>query len=68
MGSRLLDNWLNNPLRQMAQIEERYATVSALQTHYKPLQTILRRISDIERITSRVALRSARPRDLAALQ
>jgi DNA mismatch repair protein MutS len=68
MGSRLLDNWLNNPLRQMVQIEERYATVSALQTHYKPLQAILRRICDIERITSRVALRSARPRDLAALR
>lgn len=68
MGSRLLDQWLNNPLRQHHAIEQRYAAVESLQPIHGQIANILRQIGDIERISSRIALRSARPRDLAGLR
>ncbi len=68
MGSRLLDNWLNNPLRNHSSINNRYQAVEALLPIYDQVRSILKQVSDVERITSRIALRSARPRDLAALR
>lgn len=68
MGSRLLDYWLNNPLRQHLQINERYTAVEKLQPLVSNTQAIVKQIGDIERITSRIALRSARPRDLSGLR
>lgn len=68
MGSRLLDNWLNNPLRRHAEINARYDALETLQGLHGQIQPLLRQIGDIERICARIALRSARPRDLAALR
>ncbi len=70
MGGRLLRRWLNRPLRDPDVVNQRQQAVSALleQFHYEPVHEILRGIGDIERILSRVGLRSARPRDLARLR
>ncbi|MCG8610097.1 MAG: DNA mismatch repair protein MutS [Pseudomonadales bacterium] len=70
MGSRLLRRWLNNPTRNIETLQNRQSTVTDLFKHYEyeSLQPILRQIGDIERILARVALKSARPRDLAKLK
>lgn len=68
MGSRLLDYWLNNPLRQHQQINERYNALEKLQPLVSNIQAIVKQIGDIERITARIALRTARPRDLSGLR
>ena len=70
MGARLLRHWLHHPLRDHAQIVARQQSVAALieLNLYPQTQTHLRQIADIERITARIALRSARPRDLSALR
>lgn len=68
MGSRLLDIWLNNPLRKHSLIKERYNAVHHLQKLYAQIKSVLRQIGDIERIAARIALRSARPRDLTGLK
>lgn len=70
MGSRLMKRWLNRPLRDHAQISARQAAVQLLleKEDFVPLRESLKRIGDVERILARVALRSARPRDLARLR
>jgi DNA mismatch repair protein MutS len=68
MGSRLLRHWLHHPLRDHGKIGARLAAVRALLPAYQPLLTALREVADIERICARIALRSARPRDLSALR
>lgn len=70
MGSRMLKRWLNRPLRHRATLTARQESVKQLaETHaYSHLQTTLREISDLERILARIALKSARPRDLIALR
>ena len=70
MGSRLLRHWLHHPLRDVVTVTARHAAVDALLQAdlIAPLQTALRLQADIERITARIALRTARPRDLAALR
>ena len=70
MGSRLLRRWLNRPIRSHRILGERQAAISALlhNYQYEPLQNILKQIGDIERILARVALKSARPRDLSRLR
>ncbi|MCE9632726.1 MAG: DNA mismatch repair protein MutS, partial [Methylophilales bacterium] len=68
MGARLLRHWLHHPLRDHAAIRARLDAVSELAPLTRDLQPILRQIADIERITSRIALRTARPRDLSALR
>ncbi|WP_198343287.1 DNA mismatch repair protein MutS [Oleiphilus messinensis] len=70
MGSRLLRRWLNSPTRNIETLQNRQSTVTDLFKHYEyeSLQPILRQIGDIERILARVALKSARPRDLAKLK
>ncbi len=69
MGSRLLRRWLNRPLRDHAVLEQRYNAIDALSGALAPaLLDPLRQIGDIERILDRVALRSARPRDLVRLR
>ncbi|HEX7026875.1 MAG TPA: DNA mismatch repair protein MutS [Gammaproteobacteria bacterium] len=70
MGSRLLKQWLGRPLRERAQVQARHAAVAALleSRAYEPLREQLRRIGDVERINTRISLRSARPRDLIALR
>lgn len=68
MGSRNLRIWLNNPLSDHVQIKQRNNCVATLINGNYNLRDILKQINDIERITSRVALKSARPRDLSALR
>jgi len=70
MGGRQLRRWLNRPLRDVAVVRQRQQAVSALlkDFDYEPIHDQLKTIGDIERILARVALRSARPRDLARLR
>ncbi len=70
MGGRQLRRWLNRPLRDVTVVEQRQQAVSALLDgfHYEPVHDLLKSIGDIERVLARVALRSARPRDLSRLR
>ena len=70
MGSRLLKRWINRPIRTRSVLDNRLDAIEYLAGgyHYEALQTHLKKIGDIERITTRIALRSARPRDLARLR
>ncbi len=69
MGSRLLRRWLNRPLRDQALLRLRYQALESLRaTTDDALRGLLRDIGDLERILSRIALGSARPRDLAQLR
>src|SRR5438105_8538469 len=65
MGSRLLRHWLHHPLRDRAALAQRHEAVACLEKQDPQLQ--LRRCSDVERITARLALKSVRPRELAGL-
>ncbi len=69
MGSRLLRRWIQRPLRDPEILRGRYQAVDALLTSRVSgsLQIQLEGIGDVERILARVALRSARPRDLRQL-
>jgi len=68
MGSRLLRHWLHHPLKNRSLIEQRLAAVSALQTDCRSVLKLLKGCADMERITTRIALKSARPRDLSGLR
>jgi DNA mismatch repair protein MutS len=69
MGARLLRYWLHHPLRDLIVVSARHKAVAALMhTDETAIRDALRNIGDIERITTRVALRTARPRDLSALR
>ena len=70
MGGRLLRRWLHRPLRQQHVVAERHHAVRHLleSRAFETLREALRRVGDLERILSRVALRSARPRDLSTLR
>jgi DNA mismatch repair protein MutS len=70
MGGRQLRRWLHRPLRDHAQLLARYDAVSDLlaDSRHATLYAALRAIGDLERILARVALRSARPRDLVQLR
>ena len=70
MGGRLLQRWLNRPLRDLDAIRARQQVVAELGDDggWQELRAELARIGDVERILGRVALRSARPRDLARLR
>ncbi len=69
MGSRLLRHWLHHPLRDRAPLRARLDAIDRLrQGRADALRALLGEISDIERIVSRIALRSARPRDLSGLR
>ncbi|MFA7554090.1 MAG: DNA mismatch repair protein MutS [Spongiibacteraceae bacterium] len=69
MGSRLLRRWLNRPLSDRNILEQRQAAIQSLLTNYRfeSFREALKPIGDMERILARVALRSARPRDLSRL-
>jgi DNA mismatch repair protein MutS len=70
MGGRLLRRWLHRPLRDRRTVGERQHAVATLadQRVEAPLREAFRALGDLERILSRVALRSARPRDLSTLR
>ena len=70
MGSRLLRRWLSSPERNISLLQERHQAIDAMMnsTDIDHLNGILRHIGDAERILPRIALRSARPRDLSTLR
>ncbi|MGB7816955.1 MAG: DNA mismatch repair protein MutS [Methylotenera sp.] len=70
MGARLLRRWLHHPLRDRNLVAKRHEAVAELihTAKYQGLQNHLKAISDIERITTRVALKTTRPRDLSGLR
>ncbi len=73
MGSRLMQFWLHHPLRNRQSIQQRLDGVTALigagqQQHYVVIRSALKQVADIERISARIALKSARPRDLSGLR
>ncbi|MDO4231912.1 MAG: DNA mismatch repair protein MutS [Lautropia sp.] len=69
-GSRLLRQWLLAPLQDRDQVQGRQALVSLLLTKslQQPIGRLLSQVADIERISSRIMLGSARPRELVALR
>ncbi|MEH6611708.1 MAG: DNA mismatch repair protein MutS [Halioglobus sp.] len=69
MGSRMLRRWLHRPLTDVLVLTQRHAAIKSLCTnyHYETTRDALKPIGDMERILTRVALRSARPRDLTRL-
>jgi DNA mismatch repair protein MutS len=70
MGSRLLKRWLHFPLRDLSTLNNRHDAIEQiLETDlHQDIQPVLKGLGDIERIVSRIALRSARPRDFARLR
>ncbi len=68
MGSRMLKRWLHMPLRDSSIIAKRQASIAELQPLSDVLQPVLRQVGDLERILARLALRTARPRDLARMR
>ena len=70
MGSRLLRRWLQRPLRDLNVLRGRYQAVEAFNDSRSTdtVQVMLDGVGDVERILSRVALKSARPRDLRQLR
>jgi DNA mismatch repair protein MutS len=70
MGGRLLRRWLHRPLRDRGILRARHHAVATLidGIQHSQIAETLRAIGDLERILARVALRSARPRDLAQLR
>ena len=74
MGSRALRQWLTQPLRDRAVARARHDAISVLlaperlEMGYESLREALRGMSDVERITARIALRQVRPRELAGLR
>ena len=69
MGSRLLRHWLHHPLTSRPAILARQNAIAVLvEQGFDPLREALRGVADVERIAARIALRSARPRDLAGLR
>jgi DNA mismatch repair protein MutS len=70
MGGRELRRWLQRPLRARIPREQRLQAIESLLESGAgaDLHDVLRRVGDVERILARVALRSARPRDVAQLR
>ncbi|MFQ3230629.1 MAG: DNA mismatch repair protein MutS [Reinekea sp.] len=70
MGSRALRRWLNRPLRDQHILKQRQQAIAALLNnfHYEAFEQMLKPIGDVERVLTRIALGSARPRDLIRLR
>ena len=70
MGSRMLKRWLHQPMRCIDTLNNRLDAIGEIkdQSLFADLQPTLKQIGDIERILARLALRSARPRDMARLR
>ncbi len=68
MGSRQLASWLHHPLRDREVLNARLQAVAALDELHRNVHEQLKSSVDVERITARIALKSARPRDLSGLR
>jgi len=70
-GSRLLRHWLTHPLRSQGAAAARHTAIAAWLAHERPRRDFVKELAhvvDIERIAGRIALLTARPRDLAGLR
>ncbi|WP_298923201.1 DNA mismatch repair protein MutS [uncultured Ramlibacter sp.] len=68
MGSRMLKSWLLEPRRERSQAQQRLASIARLREGlWQTLRAELKGVSDVERITARIALRQVRPRELVGL-
>ena len=69
MGARLLRHWLHHPLQDRNLVMKRHEAIADLIQYerFSGLAQTLKSIGDIERITARIALKTARPRDLSGL-
>src|SRR5678816_3659970 len=70
MGARLLRAWLLRPCVKRGEVEARLAAVNDLfasQVRRDKLRTLLKEVSDLERVVGRISLGSATPRDLCAM-
>ncbi|WP_443082407.1 DNA mismatch repair protein MutS [Tepidimonas sp.] len=68
MGSRLLRRWLLEPPRDRRVARQRLAALAVLRDQgVEPLRQRLRGLTDVERLTARIALRQVRPRELSGL-
>lgn len=71
MGSRLLKDWLNYPIRDKEVLNSRFDRVSCLMEDNKPYkswQGLANQWCDIERISTRLSLKTVKPRELSALR
>ena len=70
MGSRLLKRWIHQPICDVEKLTQRQQAIGAIleQNLVADLQPYLQQVGDMERILARVALRTARPRDLTRLR
>ncbi len=68
MGSRQLAHWLHHPLRNRTALRGRLDAVDSLLSRARSVHDLLKPCVDVERISARIALRSARPRDLSGLR
>ncbi|MDV6315275.1 DNA mismatch repair protein MutS [Idiomarina sp. HP20-50] len=70
MGSRQFQRWLQRPIRNHQELNQRYDAVDALKENngFEDIQAALKKLADIERIVARIGLRSARPKDFARLR
>ncbi|MBM7037882.1 DNA mismatch repair protein MutS [Vibrio sp. 188UL20-2] len=70
MGSRMLKRWIHQPTRSISEINQRLNAVSEIKESamFDEINPSLKQIGDIERIIARLAIRSARPRDLSRLR
>ncbi|WP_387463664.1 DNA mismatch repair protein MutS [Photorhabdus sp. RM323S] len=68
MGSRMLKRWLHAPVRDRQILANRQQAIATLQEIGLELQPFLLQVGDLERVLARLALRSARPRDLARMR
>ncbi len=81
MGSRLLRRWLHHPLRDNVTVQARQTAIASLMgasdqrsellhatSILQSLRTDLNKLPDLERIATRIALLSVRPRELASLR
>jgi DNA mismatch repair protein MutS len=69
MGSRALRQWMTHPLRERTVASQRHDALEVLMQHgVEPLRDALSHVSDVERISARLALRQVRPRELTGLR
>lgn len=69
-GTRLLKRWLKQPIRHIPTLLMRQDAIKAIQSKqaYSELKLVLKQIGDIERISTRISMKTARPRDLTGLR
>lgn len=70
MGSRMLKRWLHSPIRNIKVIKYRQNSIESIKKDmlYEKLKVYLSKIGDLERILSRLALRTIKPKDLSRMR